>query len=116
MTRPAPKIIPLPAAQMALQRARRTIRDEAADDLDLLEACATLQREGDWMDHQTAEALRLAIFDRNGWRHPPTRATRRRRRALRTAAGILAAAIAIAILADVPHPTLTATATQETAP
>ena len=103
MTRPAPQIIPLPAAQMALHRARHTIRDDRATDAEVLAACATLQREGDWMDHDTAARLRLAVLERNGWHDP--RARRRapwpaRKTVLAAVALALAALLAGAILAE----------------
>lgn len=100
MTRAAPRIIPLPASQMELQRARQTIRAEQASDRDLLDACAALMRHGDWMDHTTASRLRLVIFARNGWRPPPARTTTGRTRATLAAAIALTVALAAGILAQ----------------
>ncbi len=58
MTRPA--ILPLPSAQLALARARQTIRAEHATAAEIAEACTALETHGDWMDVQTATALRTA--------------------------------------------------------
>ncbi len=100
MTRAAPRIIPLPASQMELQRARQTIRAEQASDSDLLAACETLQRHGDWMDRDRAHQLRLAVLESNGWHHPPARPGR----ALQIAAAVVTLALLAAIATDRPAP------------
>lgn len=58
MTRTA--IIPLPASQLALARARRTIRAEHATAAEIAQACTDLETHGDWMDAENARQLRAA--------------------------------------------------------
>ncbi len=112
MTRPAPRIIPLPASQMELHRARQTIRAEQASDLDLLAACETLQRHGDWMDRDRAHQLRRVVLESNGWHHPPARPSR----ALQIAAALVTLALVAAIATDRPAPGTAAAQAQDTTP